>query len=95
MVTTFDYNPISTDTINVLQKSLHLPRAYPRVARWLFGDPHLAFHNNILPLTPQLFSPSATLRTHSVYEGIDAPFDTFGIDEHIPDSDPSHSDTIF
>lgn len=93
-MTTFGYNPISTDTTNPLHKSLRLPRAYPRVARWLFGDPHLAFHNNI-PLTPQLFSCSATLRTHSVYEGIGPVFDTFGIDEHMPDPDTSHSNAIF
>lgn len=67
-----------------LFKSLRLPRTYPKVAQWLFGEPQLPFHSDAPLLTPQVFSGSLALRVHHVYDNIGPVFDPFGIDEQIP-----------
>lgn len=80
-----------TDTLN---KSLRLPRTYPKVAKWLFAEPHLPFHSDAPLLTPHAFTGSAAVRVRHSFQNIGPVFDPFGVDEettpHVfPPSQPS------
>lgn len=86
------YTKHSCSPTNALRKSLRLPRTFPRIAQWLFGEPHLAFHSDTPSLTLQTFSSSLALRNHYVYEGVGEVFDPFGIDDCITQSTVSRSE---
>lgn len=89
-----NYTRRSCSPTKSLRKSLRLPRTFPRVAQWLFGEPHLAFHSDTPSLTLQTFSSSLALRNHYVYEGVGGVFDPFGIDDHITQPTVSRSELM-
>lgn len=76
----FPKAPIPSDA---LYKSLRLPRTYPKVAQWLFAEPHLPFHSNAPLLTPHAFTGSVALRACHSFENITPVFDPFGVDERV------------
>lgn len=65
-----------------LHRSLRLPRTYPRVAQWLFGEPFLPYHTEAQPLSEHIFAASLALRTHTIFHDVAHMFDLFGIDEY-------------
>lgn len=78
--------PPPPDPTRALHKSLRLPRAHSKVARWLFADSHLPFHREAPLLTPHAFSTSFALRIHHSYNDIGPMFDPFGVEDSQPPS---------
>lgn len=89
--------PKAANPSEALYKSLRLPRSYPKVAQWLFSEPHLPFHSNGPILSPHAFTGSVAIRAYHSFENISPVFDPFGVDEQItphviPASDsPAHT----
>lgn len=73
--------PKAANPADTLNKSLRLPRTYPKVAKWLFAEPHLPFHSDAPLLTPHAFTGSAAIRVRHSFQNIGPVFDPFGVDE--------------
>lgn len=75
--------PKAANPSDTLNKSLRLPRTYPKVAKWLFAEPHLPFHSDAPLLTPHAFTGSVAIRVRHSFQNIGPVFDPFGVDEQV------------
>lgn len=72
--------PSTPTSSRALRKSLRLPRSFPRVAHWLFDEPHLPFHSNAPLLTAHGFTASVAIQVRDQWQNFGNIFDPFQLE---------------
>lgn len=75
--------PSTPTSARALRKSLRLPRTYPRVARWLFDEPHLPFHSDAPLLTAHGFTASIVIQVRDQWQNFGNVFDPFQLEPFV------------
>lgn len=77
--------PSTPTSSRALRKSLRLPRSFPRVAHWLFDEPHLPFHSNAPLLTAHDFTASVAIQIRDQWQNFGNVFDPFQLERILTD----------